>query len=139
MDMELAKSVEIAGDVHLVIEAVREALLKEDFGIISYVNVSEKILERTGNVMPAYIILGACNPNLSFRAIQSDNRIGLLLPCNVVVTQKTNESCLVIFNNPIAIMNVEPFLENEIIQETAHLAYKSLMQAYASLCALAGK
>lgn len=133
MDMELAKSIEIAGNTQAVIEIVREALQKEGFGIISYVNVSEKVLESTGNLMTPYVILGACNPQLSYRAIQGDQRIGLLLPCNVVVIQITEKSCNVILANPIPMMHVDPFKKNEIVQEVARLTYEGLMRAFATL------
>jgi uncharacterized protein (DUF302 family) len=133
MDMELAKNIEIAGNTQAVIEIVREALQKEGFSIFSYVNVSEKILESTGNLMTPYVILGACNSNLSYRAIQGDHRIGLLLPCNVVIIQITEKSCNVIFANPIPVMHVDPFKKNEIVQEVAKLSYEGLMRAFTSL------
>ncbi len=133
MDLELAKCIEITGNTQTVIEIVRKALEKEGFGIISYVNVSEKIFESTGNLMTPYVILGACNPNLSYRAIQGDQRIGLLLPCNVVVMQITEKSCNVIFANPIPMMHIEPFKKNEIVQEVARLAYEGLMRAFVTL------
>jgi uncharacterized protein (DUF302 family) len=133
MDMELAKSVEITGSIQTVIEIVREAMQKEGFGIISYVNVSEKILEGTGNLMTPYVILGACNPDLSYRAIQGDQRIGLLLPCNVVITQITEKSCRVMLANPIPLMHSDPFKKNEIIHEVALQTYDGLMRAFATL------
>jgi uncharacterized protein (DUF302 family) len=135
MDMELAKTIEISGDVQGVIEQVRGALQKEGFGIISYVNVSEKILEKTGNVMLPYIILGACNPNLSFEAIQSDDRIGLLLPCNVVVAQISDKKCKVIVANPIPLLGMDPFQDDPVIQTVAQKAYDGLMAAIKTLLA----
>jgi uncharacterized protein (DUF302 family) len=133
MDTELAKIIIVSGTVQEVVEKVRSALQKEKFGIISFVNVSEKIQERTGNVLPPYIILGACNPLLSFQAIQSDERIGLLLPCNVVVTQLSANQCKVIFSNPIPLLDVAPFREKEGVQKVAKQAAEGLQAVAAEL------
>ncbi len=125
--------IETAGNTQTVIEIIRETLQKEDFGIISYVTVSEKMLESTGNLLPPFVILGACNPKLSYRAIQSDHRVGLLLPCNIVIEQITEKKCNVIFANPIPLMDIDPFRKNEIVIEVARLAYEGLMRAFAAL------
>ncbi|MBI9051326.1 MAG: DUF302 domain-containing protein [Anaerolineaceae bacterium] len=127
--MEITKTIELYGTVQEVIEKVRSALQMQQFGIISYVNVSEKIEEKTGNHLEPYVILGACNPMLSYQAIQSDERIGILLPCNVVIIQIAHDRCRVLFSNPIPLMNVDPFNNNETIQTVAKQAYEKLILA----------
>ena len=127
--MEITKTVEVSGSVQEVVEKVRTVLQTQQFGIISHVNVSEKIEEKTGNKMAPYVILGACNPKLSYQAIQSDERIGILLPCNVVVSELAAGQCKVMFSNPIPMMAIEPFGQNATIQNVARQAYEGLLAA----------
>jgi uncharacterized protein (DUF302 family) len=127
--MEITKTIEISGSLQDVIEKVRAALQTQQFGIISFVNVSEKIEEKTGNKMAPYVILGACNPKLSYQAIQTDDRIGILLPCNVIVTETAPGQCKVMFSNPIPMMAIDPFEQNATIQEVARQAYEGLLAA----------
>ena len=127
--MEVTKTVEVNGSVQEVVEKVRAVLQNQQFGIISFVNVSEKIEEKTGNKMAPYVILGACNPKLSYQAIQSDERIGILLPCNVVVSETAEGHCKVMFSNPIPMMAIDPFEQNATIQAVAKQAYENLLAA----------
>ncbi|MEU9043657.1 MULTISPECIES: DUF302 domain-containing protein [unclassified Kitasatospora] len=67
------------------VEAVTAALKEQGFGILTTIDVRATLREKIGAEIEDYLILGACNPALAHRALEADRRIGLLLPCNVVV------------------------------------------------------
>ncbi|MEV0667929.1 DUF302 domain-containing protein [Actinomadura luteofluorescens] len=67
------------------VEQVRAVLKDQGFGVLTEIDVRATLREKLGETMEDYLILGACNPQLAHRALGVDRRIGLLLPCNVVV------------------------------------------------------
>ena len=94
----------IAGDFEQVIEKVTAELKNQGFGVLTEIDFSGTIKKKLDKDMPAYRILGACNPGFAYQAYQAENKIGTMLPCNVIVQDAGNGNIEVSAVNPIASM-----------------------------------
>lgn len=74
------------------VSRTREALAEQGFGVLTEIDVQATLREKRGVAMEPYMILGACNPELAHRALDIDRTIGVLLPCNVVVSGRDGGS-----------------------------------------------
>ena len=86
--MSYDRTVSLTSDFATTVDAVREALAAQGFGVLTEIDVKATLKAKLGHDMEDYLILGACNPSLAHRAIEADRAIGLLLPCNVVVRRQ---------------------------------------------------
>ena len=71
------------------IRVLKEALAREGFGVLMELDIRKTLKEKTGEDIQPYVILGACNPSFALKALRAEDKIGTLLPCNIIV-QKTN-------------------------------------------------
>jgi uncharacterized protein (DUF302 family) len=86
------------------IEKVTASLKTVGFGIVSEIHMHEKFKEKLGVDFRKYTILGACNPSYAYKVLQEEEKIGTMLPCNVVVIEKENGTTDVAAVNPVASM-----------------------------------
>lgn len=109
---------------------IRAALSEEGFGILTEIDVSATLANKIGVEFRPYKILGACNPHLAHKALQADERMGLLLPCNVVVAESEDGETVVSILDPNV---MERVADAEGIREIADEARARLERALASI------
>ena len=90
-----------------VVEQIKEALKKEGFGILTQIDVQNKMNEKLGVDMNKYVILGACNPPNAYQAILAEENIGLMLPCNVIVYEKSGKTVLSVIRPTVAMQMID--------------------------------
>jgi len=102
--MEYYFSVKISASFdEAVIKAV-EALKSEGFGVITEIDMQQKLKEKMNVDYKRYLILGACNPPLAYQALLAEEKIGTMLPCNVLVIEQEDGITEIAAVNPIASM-----------------------------------
>lgn len=108
-----------------------EAALKEEgFGIISRINIQEALKSKIGVDFRPYTILGACNPALAHEALKLEDKVGTMLPCNVVVQAREEGSSEVAAIDPVASMQA---IDNPQLIEAANEVRQRLSRVIQSL------
>lgn len=94
----------IRADFEEAVELVTEALKGKGFGILSEIDISEKMREKLDIEFRKYKILGACNPPFAYKALQHEDKVGTLLPCNVILQEAGDGLVEVAAVDPVASM-----------------------------------
>ncbi len=97
------------------VEKVTDELKKEGFGVLTTIDVKDTLKKKLDVDFKKYVILGACNPPFAHKALQAEEQIGLLLPCNVVVYEEGEQSVVAAFD-PMTMFRV---LENDNVKPIA--------------------
>jgi uncharacterized protein (DUF302 family) len=107
----------------------KEALAEQGFGILSEIDVQATLRDKRGVEMEPYVILGACNPDLAHQALDAERGVGVLLPCNVVVSS-TGDGSMVQVLDPQVMVSVT---ELPSLQPMADEATRRLEAALSAL------
>ena len=96
MQYGFSKTIDLAYEQ--AIEKVTAELKKEGFGVLTSIDVKDTLKQKINVDFKKYTILGACNPPIAHKALQEEEELGLLLPCNVIVYEKEGKTCVSIFD-----------------------------------------
>ena len=124
MTYHFSKTLDLPFDEALT--ATREALGQEGFGVITEVDIRATMKAKLGEDFRAYTILGACNPRLAFEALQLEDKVGAMLPCNVVVQDAGGGRTEVSAIDPVASMQA---IDNAPLKAKAALVADKLKAA----------
>ncbi|MFP4528395.1 MAG: DUF302 domain-containing protein [Candidatus Kapaibacterium sp.] len=94
----------IESDFDSAIEKATQALSEEGFGVLTEINVAETFHKKLSVEFRKYKILGACNPQYAYKAISAEDKIGTMLPCNVIVQEIGPNKIEIAAVDPIASM-----------------------------------
>ena len=112
------------------IERVTEELKKEGFGVLTQIDVKETLKKKLDVDFRKYKILGACNPPFAYQALQKEDKIGVMLPCNVILQEIAENKIEVAAVDPIASMKG---VENTELGEIAEQVQAKLKQVVENL------
>ena len=120
----------INGPYHAAVTAVREALAREGFGVITEIDIAKTMMSKLGVVFRPYVILGACNPALAHEALLLEDKVGTMLPCNVIVQDIGEGRFEVAVIDPVASMAT---IDNPALKTAAADVAEKLRAALARL------
>ncbi len=112
------------------IERTINALKTEGFGILTDIDVSETLDKKIGVKFPRYRILGACNPSLAYEALKLEDKVGTMLPCNVVVRDAGGGQTEVAAIDPVASMQA---IDNPALKRSAEQVRAMLQKVISDL------
>ena len=99
--MDYQRSITLEIPYSDAVTRTRDALADQGFGVLTEIDVKATLREKLGLDMEPYVILGACNPELAHQALEVDRSVGVLLPCNVVVSGRGQGSTVQILDPQI--------------------------------------
>jgi uncharacterized protein (DUF302 family) len=116
MEMTYSFDKKLESSFEQAVVKVTEELKKEGFGILTEIDVKETLKNKLNVDFRKYTILGACNPPFAYQALQAEEKIGLMLPCNVIVRETPGGKIEVSAIDPVASMLA---IKNPGLQEIA--------------------
>ncbi|NGP87681.1 DUF302 domain-containing protein [Fodinibius halophilus] len=123
--MEYFYAKNIDGSFEEAIETITGLLQEEGFGILTEIDVKETLKKKLDVDFKKYRILGACNPEFAHKALTAEDKIGVMLPCNVIVEEHDDGQVEVSAVNPVASMQA---VENEGLHPIADQVRSSLQK-----------
>ena len=112
------------------IDKVTEELKKEGFGVLTEIDVKQALKKKLNVDFRKYRILGACNPTYAHKALQAEDKIGTMLPCNAIVQERENGKVEIAAIDPVASMQS---VKNESLSEIATIIQSKLKKVIESV------
>ena len=106
---------------------IRDALMDVGFGVLTEINMKDAFKEKLNLEYKNYKILGACNPTLAHKALESESLIGILMPCNILLIDNENQSTKIVFAYAKSLLEVT---ENDAIADLANKVDDLLRSAF---------
>lgn len=120
----------VSGNFEVVIENVTELLKKEGFGILTQIDIQQTLKNKLDVDFKKYKILGACNPPFAYEALQQEDKIGTMLPCNIIVQELEPNKIEVAAINPMVSMQA---VKNEKLGNVAQQVSQKLENVISNL------
>ncbi len=120
----------VHSDFNSAVDHVTEALKAEGFGIVTSMNLKEIFSKKLDVSFRNYVILGACNPNYAYKALQAEEKVGAMLPCNILAIDKEDGTVEIAAVNPVASMMA---IENKELAGYAEEVARKLQRVVNSL------
>jgi uncharacterized protein (DUF302 family) len=128
MTYHFSKTVDMPFDA--AVTATTAALKNHGFGVLTQIDVKDTLKKKIGADFRPYLILGACNPKLAYQALTLEDKIGTMLPCNVVVQQRDGGKVEISAVDPVASMAA---IENPQLGAVANQVREMLKQVVAEI------
>jgi uncharacterized protein (DUF302 family) len=113
-------------DYETTLVRLTDELKKQGFGVLTEINIHEKLKEKLGVEFRRYKILGVCNPRFAYEVLQVEEYIGVLLPCSVIVQEKSKDNVEIAAINPLEAM---ASVNNPKLEPFASKVYEALKAA----------
>ena len=120
----------VSGNFETIIEKVTQLLKEEGFGILTQIDIQQTLKNKLDVDFKKYKILGACNPPFAYEALQQEDKIGTMLPCNIIVQELEPNKIEVAAINPMVSMQA---VKNEKLGNIAQQVSKKLENVISNL------
>ncbi|RMH61919.1 MAG: DUF302 domain-containing protein [Zetaproteobacteria bacterium] len=130
MSKQYGFDMEFPGTIEQAEQAITDSLREVGFGVLTRIDVAATLRKKLGLDRRPYLILGACNPKIAAQALEMEEHLGLLLPCNVVIYQDAKDRTIVSVIDPVAMLSV---VGNPELDAVARDVAALLKQALAAL------
>src|SRR6056297_534702 len=123
-------STNFKGTFDEAIQKTTEELKKEGFGVLTEIDVKDTLKKKLDVDFKKYRILGACNPNMAHKALTTEDKIGTMLPCNVIVEEHEDGTVEISAVDPLASMQV---VENDDLKTIANQVKEMLSKVISAV------